>query len=115
VNIARLAEEAAAGADLEVRQLIGVFRGDDQLAATTAAKALGALGIKAREAVPSLALALRDKENWRRMAAAEALEKIVLVGDFLPTLQAAAKDADPDVRAAAEKALEKIEGRSHDR
>jgi HEAT repeat protein len=112
VNVARIAEESLAGASDELGQTVKAFLADDKPAALAAAKLLGSMGGPAQPAIPSLVLATRDKEKWRREAAVRALGELgLLVRDFLPTLQAAAKEADPDVRVAAEVALVLIEGK----
>ena len=70
------------------------------------------MGGPGQEAIPSLALATRDKDPWRRVGAVRSLGDLgLLVREFIPTLQAAAKEADPDVRAAAEAALVLIQGK----
>ena len=111
VRLAEIAQESLEEADKEVQGMVAALQGDDEPAGVAAAKALGAMGIKAKDAVPALALALKQKEKWRREAAAKALGNLgIFAGDFVPALQTAAKDAEPEVRAAAEKALEEIEG-----
>ncbi len=84
----------------------------NQYAVVAAAKGLGEMGATADDAVPALALALRDKRKAVREAAAQALGSLgSSARDVRPALQAAAHEADPAVRAAARKALDQIEGR----
>ena len=112
INVAQVAEESLARATDELRQTVKAFLGDDKPSALAAAKTLGSMGGPGQEAIPSLALATRDKDPWRRVAAVRALGDLgLLVREFIPTLQAAAKEADPDVRAAAEAALVLIQGK----
>ena len=100
-----------ADADQEVRELCRTLLGDDDSAAIAAAKSLGAMHLRAKDAVPAVALTLRHASRARREAAAKAICQLAAwSADYLPTIQAAAKDADPAVRAAAEEALAAIEG-----
>ena len=112
INLPELAAQSFKQAPKEVRDLIGKLQSGDDFAAVAAAKSLGDMGVRADDAVPALALSLRNKSKWIREAAAKALG--VLDGparDVLPALQAAAADAEPEVRAAAQKAIEQIEGK----
>jgi HEAT repeat protein len=113
VRLPEIAREKMLEADPEVRELCRVLLlGDDEVAAAAAATTLGGMGLRAKDGVPALAMALRHNDKLRREAAAKALGKLgPFGGEFLPTLQAAAKDADPDVRAAAEKTVAEIEGK----
>ena len=70
------------------------------------------MGPDAADAVPALALALRDKIKAVREAAANALSMVgSQARQVLPALQAAAHEEDPEVRAAAQKTLDTLEGR----
>ena len=112
INLPELAAQSLKQAGKEVRDLIGKLQSGDEFAAVAAAKSLGEMGVRASDAVPALALALRNKSKWIREAAAKALG--VLDGaarDVLPALQAAAADPEPQVRAAAQKAIDQIEGK----
>ena len=92
-----------------VRELMEKLASGDQYAVVTAAKELGDMGVTADDAVPALALALRDNRKAAREAAAQALGSLgSSARDVRPALQAAAHEADPAVRAAARKALDQI-------
>ncbi len=107
VYLADRAEKARLGAVTDVRQLIDKLPSGDQYAVVAAAKGLGEWGDA--DAVPALALALRDKRAAVREAAAQALGSLgSSARNVRPALQAAAHEADPAVRAAARKALDQI-------
>lgn len=84
--------------------LIDLAHGDAALR-STAAYYLGALGTKARSAVPALTTAaLRDSSNWVRRSSVKALAKIGSP-DVWPTIHLARNDADPWVRHSADNVL----------
>src|SRR5262245_26181911 len=75
----------------------------------TAAQQLGALGIRALEAVPAMIEALGDSESVVRASVAEALGGIgVTAKAAVPTLLKLLKDPNADVRETAAEALADI-------
>ena len=107
VNLPDLSKQAAMGTLSTVRELMEKLRSGDQFAALAAAKALGEMGPTANDAVPALALALRDKHKTVREAAAKALSSVgSRARNVVPALRAAAHEDEPEVRAAAQKALD---------
>jgi len=114
VNIAQVSKDSLAHASAEILAQVKTLQGPDEAASVEAARVLGDLGLRAKEAVPALVMTLRHKDKWRREAAAKALAKLApFAGEFLPTLQMAAYDPEPEVRSAVAKAIEQIEGESH--
>lgn len=112
VNLADLAEQAAAAASEQVRQLIRQLGEGDEFEIAAAARSLGELGPSAAAAVPALTQTLGSENKWLRVAAAEALGTIGNEAtNVVPALQALLRDAEPEVQAAAGEALQKIEGR----
>ena len=72
----------------------------------------GEFGAQARDAVPALTEALKDRDKGVRVAAAYALAAIgPEARAAVPALQAAAKDKDGDIRTATAYALQQIEGK----
>jgi WD40 repeat protein len=85
-----------------VRQWLAELKSEDLYARHKAARALGALGPRAREAIPALAAALKDPERHVRTSAARALGQTVpATRGALAALLAALKDPESDVREAA--------------
>jgi HEAT repeat protein len=112
IQLTETAQQTTEHAGPEIRDLIKRLLADDETAGAGAARALGQMGVKARDSVPALALALRSTEKWRRQAAASALAELgLLAADYAPGLQVAARDPEPEIRRAAEAALEQIEGK----
>jgi HEAT repeat protein len=112
VDLAGMAARAAAQASPEVRILISRLASENEFDSRAAAKSLGEMATRAKEAIPALALALRSQNKWLREAAAQALGAMGREArNIVPALQQAAADQDAEVRAAAAAALEKIEGR----
>jgi HEAT repeat protein len=88
--------------DLKDRRLI--------VARCSAARALAAMGPKAKEAVPALVQALSDPEPLVRDAAAAALGSIgAAATEAVPALIEALEDWNGFVRQAAAKALKMID------
>ena len=76
-----------------------------------AAQLLGRFGAGAKEAVPALVLALKDKEGLVRAAAADALNLIggdAQTATVVPVLAGCLKDDDANVRRTAAAALARI-------
>src|SRR5262249_7399784 len=75
----------------------------------SAVQQLGALGVRAMEAVPAMIDALADAEPTVRTSAAEALGGIgVTAKSAVPTLLKLLKDSDANVRETAAEALADI-------
>jgi HEAT repeat protein len=84
----------------------------DPIYRTQAATSLGQIGPGAKEAVPALIKALKDKYYTVRQFAAQALGEIGPEAEAaIPQLTAALKDPAEEVSDAAEDALEKIKGK----
>ena len=75
-------QNSAAEEDVSLRKAVGNFikalRHEDSMRRASAARALGEIGYSARKAIPDLAKALCDDCGEVRIAAKEALKKIVL-------------------------------------
>ena len=72
----------------------------------TVAEMLGEIGPVAKDAVPALIIALKDKDKQVRGNAAVALGKVgPSAKDAVPALTVALKDKDVEVREAVQKAL----------
>ncbi|HUT09904.1 MAG TPA: HEAT repeat domain-containing protein [Thermoguttaceae bacterium] len=113
VNLAAIAEEAAAVAPDHVRDLIAGLRSDDEHQSVAAANDLAGLGTEAVAAVPALAVALGHQSKWLREAAAKALGTMGRDAEVvLFALNKAAEDEAPEVRTAAEEAIGKIAGKN---
>ncbi len=112
IDLPRLASNWEAKATDDVRELIVKLRKGDESDSVSAANTLGKMGLRAGDAVPSLALALQDHRKWVRVAAAESLGKLgQQARPAAFALQKAAAEEDPDLRAAAETALQKIQAK----
>jgi HEAT repeat protein len=90
---------------------IEMLRDTNVVARCTAARALGQMGLQAREALPALLQALQDREPLVRDAAAEAVGCIAPEApDAVLALMQALTDTNSFVQATAAKALKKVDG-----
>jgi HEAT repeat protein len=99
----------AAGAEgAELRALISILQGPDQTKRREAAQELGELGPEAKDAIPALRKALRDKDLFVRRFSAQALGKIGKGEgdkDTISSLFLATGDEKEEVQKAAVEAL----------
>jgi HEAT repeat protein len=89
----------------DIAGLIERLQTGDDAARAEAAEALGNFGPAGQEAVPALALSLRDEYEAVRRAAAASLAAIGADKRVLDDLTTALKDTDPEVRQGAAQAL----------
>ncbi|HWW93159.1 MAG TPA: HEAT repeat domain-containing protein, partial [Vicinamibacteria bacterium] len=105
------ASESPPGPPPTVQGLLESLGDSDPDKRSQAAKALGSLGGAAREAVPALTVALKDREGLVRTEAARALGRIgPEAKSAVPALNAALKDREPLVAREAAEALKRIAG-----
>jgi serine/threonine protein kinase len=105
------APESPPGPPPTVQGLLESLGDSDPDKRSQAAKALGSLGGAAREAVPALTVALKDREGLVRTEAARALGRIgPEAKSAVPALNAALKDREPLVAREAAEALKRIAG-----
>lgn len=99
----------AAEAEGTVEKWVGALKGEDPKARAEAARALGVLGAKAKDAAPALVEALDDAEGTVRVRAAAALGQVGgPLKRALPVLLTARNDPDDRVREQAETAWKRF-------
>jgi len=93
----------------DVQELVVTLKSEKVGERAAAARILGELGPKAKDAVPDLQAALADPDKEVRRSAARSLGDIGPASkSAVPTLGKALKDADPQVRQSAAYALGRI-------
>lgn len=109
IDTERVAAESAQYTLVEYRELMKAVTKPDERTALAAANALAQRGSTARDAVPSLALALRHSSKAVREAAAKALATMGPHARVaVLSLERAAEDPEEEVREAAKQTLQQI-------
>lgn len=96
---------ATARADEGALELAGQLDSTSAVERYRAARALRALGEKAKPALPALVQALKDAQPWVRAEAGKALIEIGITKDEVPALVARLGPADPDTLLLVAEAL----------
>ncbi|MHC4550840.1 MAG: HEAT repeat domain-containing protein [Planctomycetota bacterium] len=96
---------AAALAETDLAPLLAGLESEQPLARYRAARALGALGARAREALPALLETLKDAEPWVRLEAGRALVRIGARERDVAALVRRLEHADPDLGPLLAEAL----------
>jgi HEAT repeat protein len=105
-------ERSMATAPSKVQSLAALLSDESPYARRYAAWSLAALGPSAREAVPALLHALKDREVWARHAAACALAQILgaEAKDAVPVLLEALQDKENTVARSRQMYVEALAG-----